>query len=934
MAEKSLNKSFFETMRDCVIVYQQDAPNSILCVNALSCRFFHCASQEELLAMSGGSFFNLVVSQSGNTIVFRTKNGEYAQVTCFVSAAETEEGKVNIVLFRLPDMQNNRIIDFERALEQQDVAVLYQPVLRTLNSDVCGLCATWEWKYKNEITPYIDDRKTAKLNAYIINRACNQISVDRINGIAMIPVIFPLALTEEENSFEAVNMLIEGYNLPKTQIHFEVDPCEVTPEITEELRKFRNAGYHIWVKTDMRLETLQSNAFSRTVITLTDVWNERVRAALRSYVSLAKDLGIRVLVCNVRTQEQMDYLREVGCPYVMGGAVGEPMRMEKFRQLSYVTESLDELEYYEELSRRNFVNERAAAMSEFDGKNLTYLYTSDAYLKAWAHYGVEGVGEITALMNAVNSPLARQIREYKERVKSFRGPIEFDYNVGGDYIHIRAELIAQCGSKEAFWTEVVPTEQSHVVGQMDMDHVYRMLFSTMDSIYIIDLKNNEITPVLRGTRNISKYKEVEESSVNNVSAVVAKNFVHPYDHKIFFDFVNQETIKERATKDEKGYTSVYLRTKKDGAGYVWKKHCLQYIPTMDKYLYSTTQASFNSAELRDRLVNGSLEIPDSFDNSLWSGIMNSCTLNLFWKDRERRFVGASQSFMDAYGIDDVSELLGKTDEDMGWHIDNAPYNNEEQKVLQNGIPSVGKLGKCIIKGVTHNIIATKEPLYENGKIIGLVGYFINLDELIENAGHAEIAAIAREHAVDTVQVPSSDTVREIASNNMTLSKEIEQLRYDSTGVYTRIVAIDMIRNRLETKRPGKFTLIMLDVDELKYINDTFGHSTGDTALEAAANIFKSSFRKTDVAGRIGGDEFILFVEDGDEERMRNRLESVMEKIHNVIVHLPTQYHLSCSIGYIIEDYGTVTFEEAYERVDKVLYQAKKAGKNQLTREKK
>ena len=59
-------------------------------------------------------------------------------------------------------------------------------------------------------------------------------------------------------------------------------------------------------------------------------------------------------------------------------------------------------------------------------------------------------------------------------------------------------------------------------------------------------------------------------------------------------------------------------------------------------------------------------------------------VGVFWKDKDRKFLGANQMFLDYYGFTSVEDILGKTDEDMGWHIDPEPYRSIELRVSNNG----------------------------------------------------------------------------------------------------------------------------------------------------------------------------------------------------------------------------------------------------------
>lgn len=117
------------------------------------------------------------------------------------------------------------------------------------------------------------------------------------------------------------------------------------------------------------------------------------------------------------------------------------------------------------------------------------------------------------------------------------------------------------------------------------------------------------------------------------------------------------------------------------------------------------------------------EIENKQRELLFKEIIDNTPTALFWKDTDRRFLGVNKAFLDYYDFPDESVLLGKNDEDMGWHTNPDVYKNDELEVLQMGKSTHRVLGKCISHGENRNIVASKSPLYVDGKITGLVGSF-------------------------------------------------------------------------------------------------------------------------------------------------------------------------------------------------------------------
>lgn len=114
--------------------------------------------------------------------------------------------------------------------------------------------------------------------------------------------------------------------------------------------------------------------------------------------------------------------------------------------------------------------------------------------------------------------------------------------------------------------------------------------------------------------------------------------------------------------------------------------------------------------------------PQVTEHTLLEGVLETSHLCFFWKDTNRRFLGANQRFLDYYGFGGMEEILGKTDEDMGWNNEDEPFQQDELLVLQGTIISEAH-GICMCRGEYRDIVATKRPLYSHGAIVGLVGFF-------------------------------------------------------------------------------------------------------------------------------------------------------------------------------------------------------------------
>jgi diguanylate cyclase (GGDEF)-like protein len=146
-----------------------------------------------------------------------------------------------------------------------------------------------------------------------------------------------------------------------------------------------------------------------------------------------------------------------------------------------------------------------------------------------------------------------------------------------------------------------------------------------------------------------------------------------------------------------------------------------------------------------------------------------------------------------------------------------------------------------------------------------------------------------------------------------------------TGVYNRRGFLTMAEQQMKTARRLEKGVLLLsaDMDNIKIINDTFGHKEGDSTLIHTANVLKESFRESDIVGRIGGDEFVVFQmgnTDNTPERLTERLQKNLD-IHNA--ETGRKYKLSISVGIVRCDSDcTYSLDELLTQADKLMYERK------------
>lgn len=136
-----------------------------------------------------------------------------------------------------------------------------------------------------------------------------------------------------------------------------------------------------------------------------------------------------------------------------------------------------------------------------------------------------------------------------------------------------------------------------------------------------------------------------------------------------------------------------------------------------------------------------------------------------------------------------------------------------------------------------------------------------------------------------------------------------------TGAYNRRYFEEEVKNIGTT-----VGVAIIDLDDFKIYNDTYGHGVGDTVLSTTASVIRQCIRKSDILIRYGGDEFLLVLPEVKEDILNDKLQQIQRKIHATEIPGYPNVRLSVSIGGIVCEDGSI--EEAVAKADRLMYRAK------------
>jgi diguanylate cyclase (GGDEF)-like protein len=169
------------------------------------------------------------------------------------------------------------------------------------------------------------------------------------------------------------------------------------------------------------------------------------------------------------------------------------------------------------------------------------------------------------------------------------------------------------------------------------------------------------------------------------------------------------------------------------------------------------------------------------------------------------------------------------------------------------------------------------------------------------------------------------TTKELEVKNASLEKKskIDQM----TGFYNRYATFSFMNKFLE--EDASLALLVIDLDGFKQINDSCGHLLGDKVLIECTKAIRKSIRKLDIAGRYGGDEFMVVFTDISKEKALEKAEEILENIRKISIKYDDKIlKISVSIGVSLSVIGD-DVSSLIERADQALYKAKRNGKNQV-----
>ena len=822
-------------------------------------------------------------------------------------------------------MDNNAIFEYvithiDEAIEKEWIKVYYQPVVRSLTGQLCSAESLARW-IDNEVgfippdkfVGALEEKKLIhKLDCFIVDRVCRDIHDHLSNDLPTVPVSINMSRLD----FIMCDMLkvledaVEKYDIPRDYLHVEITESMIVQDeelMIDIITKFRTRGYEIWMDDFgsgySSLTLLKDYEFDllKMDMRFLSSMNEKAKTLVRYTTGMAKRIGIKTLCEGVETVEQIEFLKSIGCGKLQGYYYSKPLPLEEMLETidkkGITIEERQWRNYYEAASITVHDTDSPLAIAEYKEGHFKTLFVNDPFLQ---QIGIKtkDLSLIDASLYNPDSPSMKKYISFVQKVVTSKSQESFYYTNNGNYFQLKIGLVAENEGSYLFKASINNiSHDENAVEKDKLDLRLRELNNLYEVVHLVNYRGDVILPIV-GNYIYMSGMPVTEMRMEDTLRHFAENYVYPDDRENYLAFMNHGKNISRKDIPSREFIKICIRVKQRNGAYEWRELSLLAIPGTDgdEFLLTVGKVADDISEALNARKYSHLSGSDNDPNSvrkeyalIWDTLMNNSSYKLFWKDRDRRFRGVSNAFLDFYEIDSLDDIIGKTDEEMHWHVDDGPYQGDELDVLGKGKFVYNAQGQCIVNGVVHDIICNKMPIYDDGKIIGLVGTFDDIDQEV--------------YRVQKLLNPSRmDTITRLMNNKSFINVMVDYSdQYNDGGRnYGYIVLHNANHHRLEATYGSKFSAKVLK-------------EIGERIIDVVG--------QGGVAARIKEAYFGVMLYEDSKEKLKEfamRLKDHIEEVNaiegkNVTLKMTTVYHLRSDEGISDESIHMISINEIDEK---------------------
>ena len=500
--------------------------------------------------------------------------------------------------------QNDLIFHLEKAIENEEFEVYFQPIIHTISGSLCGFEALVRWHHPDfgflapgQFVGSLEDTKQIyHLDIHVVEKVCQWYAREKRAGRPVVPVSVNLSRIDFESAdmFAIIEALTWKYRMPRNMLNIEITESAFGVEggiLAGIIEQFRSVGYQVWMDDFgsgySSLNTLKDYVFDELKIDmgfLSDM-NLRSQRIIASMISMAKDISMVTLVEGVETKEQVDFLRSIGCDRLQGYYFSKPLPYEELlavlREKNIPFESAEDRRYYHEINRINvlspspfavgaYMREQHGggiplALMEKTGKRYTFMYMNDEFSREIKKIGAKDA------MDAIQRLVHFGILSH-ERIDTFLDDViekherSIEFSVNGDLCSARGKLISVNSGRHAILLSINNiTQFMNISHDQLMDQTLKNIYSMYLRVSILRPKTNEIVTVF--SQDHHNVATDVAHDLHGLTREYASYGVHPEDRDAYLHFVDPATIEARLRNSERGFVNMKIRTLDEDGGF-------------------------------------------------------------------------------------------------------------------------------------------------------------------------------------------------------------------------------------------------------------------------------------------------------------------------------------------------------------------------------
>lgn len=859
------------------------------------------------------------------------------------------------------------LIEVQRALENHEFIVYWQPQCHTGSGKIVGVEALVRWNHPQrglvspgDFIPILERNGfIASLDLYVWEEACRHIKswIDR--GQTPIPACVNISRGDlySIDIVRSITDLVDRYGLDRSVLHLEITESAYAEDekMIEAVSRFKELGFTVFIddfgsgySSLNMLREIKADVVKidmKFLDTIGDKLN-RSESILESIVSMTHLMELSVVAEGAETQEQIDFLLDIGCTYVQGYYYYKPLSTEQLEELlsepgiidhrGINYQPIDIIEVHDifknDLASRTIIDNIVGAMAVYalSDDRFELLQVNKQYYRIMQCDSEEVAKQRETIIECIHPDDRAYVLGLFERAEqhavsgalgTFRR-----YTASGSLIWIRLKVfhLRNEENRKLFYATLLDITHdkkqedalrasqetlSEVMGMHSSDQAIGELTAENQQIaaqifaqstpngliggyceegFPLFFANNEMIRML----GCDSYADLAQTIDGRVA-----NAIHPDDLA--------RIIAEAGSSFSEGaeYDLQYRMLRKDGAP-VWMTSRGRVVKTGSGRLaiasvcvdISENKRMQAELELEDLLLKSVIE---QADLDVWLYDIEARTIS-FRNISEKSFAKLLLPPATPIGPDKTARAL--TDDILA--LDVFPEDSKAKLIEMFTKIACGKNAECEItidfSGNTGRWFkVSSEVLFDElGRPVRAIGYLEDIDE----------------------------------TKRRELDLKLRADRDSLTGLLNRSAGSQSIRHELaqasENGATGAF--LIFDLDDFKQVNDQYGHLAGDKALIACARHLSRSFRADDIVCRWGGDEFVVYCNGIKGKAAESKAVELCAEHRTVDLPDGQMLKLGITAGIALVPEDGFELTELYRRADGALYEAKGRGKGRFS----